>query len=645
MNQTSLGFEQELVVDLFAGGGGASSGITAAYREPDVAVNHDPVAIAVHKANHPGTTHYTCDVFEVDPRLATAGRPVGLLWASPDCRHHSKAKGGKPRSKRVRALAWVVVKWAEACSPRVIILENVEEFADWGPLLSNGQPCPLRKGFTFRRWCRELEKLGYKVEHRELRACDYGAPTIRKRLYVVARRDGLPVVWPAATHAKVPTRGLLPYRTAAECIDWSVPCPSIITRKRCLKPNSLRRVAKGICRFVIDADKPFIVPFRGTSAAHVSTHDVVDPLATVTGGGTHHGLVTPVLIETAHSDESPTGVKRYGAGVKSVVPPLGTVQAGGGNFAVTTPHLMHLTHHGARPGTGMNEQIPTVTAAHRGEQALCAPVMVGVGGRAGQSAPRTVDAPHHTTTTKADTALVAAHIAKFRFDSAGSAADAPLHTITAGGAMKRDAGAAHAMGVVTAYMEQANTDMVGHDARKPVSTIVGKGCTQRLVTAHLIKYFGSGGQWQDARDPMHTSTTKARMAVVETVAIAQDTLTPEQWATARGCALLMQTYAPERFPVEPGTTPPEIVLIGDYILVDIGLRMLAPRELARAQGFDESYHLETGIGIDGAPLKINKTQQVRLIGNSVCPDVAQALVASNLSALIGLYQRTQGAAP
>lgn len=252
------GLYDEMIVDNFAGGGGASTGIEAATGRPiDIAINHDPEAIAMHEANHPFTTHYTENVFDVDPRDAARGRKVGLAWFSPDCKHFRKAKGGKPVEKKIRGLAWVVKRWAATVKPRVIMLENVEGFQTWGPLIpktdekgaivkdKDGQPvmvpCPARKGLTFHRWVKELKKLGYAVEWKELVACDYGAPTTRKRLFLVARCDGQPIVWPKATHGP----GLKPYRTAAECIDWSIPCPSIFERKRPLADNILRRIAKG----------------------------------------------------------------------------------------------------------------------------------------------------------------------------------------------------------------------------------------------------------------------------------------------------------------------------------------------------------------------------------------------------------------
>jgi DNA (cytosine-5)-methyltransferase 1 len=589
-----LDFGHELVVDLFAGGGGASLGIARAYRHPDVAVNHNPIAIGVHQANHPDTLHYTCDVFEVDPVAATGGRPVGVLWASPDCRHHSKAKGGKPRSKKIRGLAWVVIRWAAACKPRVICLENVEEFADWGPLDGDGKPCRLRKGATFRRWKGQLEKLGYRVEHKELVAADYGAPTIRKRLYVVARCDGQPIVWPAPTHAKKPTSKLLPWRSAAECIDFTLPAKSIFGRTKPLADNTQRRIAKGLWRYVLNCPRPFIVPLRGTSPSHTATHDLDEPLSTVTGGGTHHALVTPFLTE--HANASNQRVFPADEPLRTQV-----AQVKGGHFALVAPTL----------------------------------VQTGYGEREGQ-APRALDLQAPLGTVVAGGvkhALVAAHITKFRANSVGTDLHDPMHTITAGGDMVRPAGAAHAMGLVSAFMSQASGGpnghiSYGHPITAPVSTVTGTGSHQQLVNAYLVKYYGEGGQWQACDEPMHTVPTKDRMGLVQTVQVSASIVAPDLLERARACAAFLHRWLPEHFP-----EPADLVLLGDFVLVDISLRMLAPKELACAQGFPTTYKLTHTAA--GKP--VTKTDQVRLIGNSVCPDVAEAIVRGQVAGLVKLY--------
>lgn len=317
--QFYFNLNNDLIVDLFAGGGGASTGIELATgRYVDIAVNHDPQAVAMHETNHPQTRHFCEDVFEVDPVAVTKGKPVGLLWASPDCKHFSKAKGGKPVSKKIRSLAWVVVKWARLVRPRVICLENVEEFQTWGPL-EGDLPDPARKGETFRRWIAELKKLGYDVRYKELRACDYGAPTIRKRLFLVARCDGLPIVFPKPTHGK----GLKPYRTAAEIIDWSIPCPSIFGRAKPLSDNTLRRIANGVVKFVINAQKPFIVKD-----------------------------CAQLLIQMGYGDNK-------GRRVLDLNKPLGTVTSGGNKFALVSAFLAK--HYSGVVGTSVNNPVGTIT--------------------------------------------------------------------------------------------------------------------------------------------------------------------------------------------------------------------------------------------------------------------------------------------
>lgn len=598
-----------LIVDNFAGGGGASTGIARALgREVDVAINHDAEAVAMHEANHPSTRHFCQSIMAIDPRDACTVdghvAKVALAWFSPDCKHHSKAKGGKPREKNIRDLAWIVVHWPERLkenAPDVILLENVEEFRLWGPLDAEGKPIKERQGEEFDLWIRRLRRCGYKIEYRELRACDYGAPTSRKRLYLVARRDGIPIRWPAATHGKpgtpdVESGKLKPWRTAAECIDWSIDCPSIFDRKRPLKETTLRRIAHGTMRYVVHSARPFIVPVTNTGWNPSRAWPSDEPLRTVT-------------------------------------------TAKGGEMAVVVPHITKFR--GGAVGSDATDPMPTVTANGNparpaGAQPLALAsatlVQTGYGERDGQ-APRALDPDKPLGTVVAGGSkhgLAAVHLEKFNGESRPKGCDEPLGTVMAtsakhaqvtaflsaaytsntnGGRGKPDlplktvmAGGTH-HAVVCAHVEQANTGMVGHDARKPLSTIVGKGCTQRLVettiveegdldpeimakavrvAGFLIKYYGNeeGGHGLDA--PIGTVTTKERFAVV-TVTI--DAVT--------------------------------------YVIVDIGMRMLTPRELARAQGFPDSYRLDP-IGPNGKPL--SKSAQIRMIGNSVCPDVAEAIV-------------------
>lgn len=346
-----------MIVDNFAGGGGASTGIEIALgRSPTIAVNHDPEAIGMHAANHPSTRHLCGDVWDVDPAGVTNGEPVDLAWFSPDCKHHSKAKGGKPRDAKIRALAWVVVRWARAVKPRVIILENVEEFQDWGPLLADGSPDPRKKSWTFRRWWGALEAAGYHVEMRELRACDYGAPTTRKRLFVIARSDGQPIAWPEPTHG--PGRAQ-PWRTAAECIDWPIPCPSIFGRKKPLADNTMRRIARGIQKFVIDNPRPFIVPTAHQGDARV--HSIDEPLRTVTGSRRGDlAIVAPTLVQTGYGERAGQAPRCL-----DLHAPLGTVVGCGQKHGLGAAFLAkHNAGGGGQGSTGsrLDEPIHTVTA-------------------------------------------------------------------------------------------------------------------------------------------------------------------------------------------------------------------------------------------------------------------------------------------
>ncbi|MEE4675320.1 DNA cytosine methyltransferase [Pseudomonas alliivorans] len=580
-----LPFEKELVVDLFAGGGGASTGIARAYREPDVAVNHNPIALAVHRANHPQTAHYVADVFEVDPVLATGGQPVGILWASPDCRHHSKAKGGAPRDRKVRGLAWVVIRWAFATRPRLLFLENVEEFCDWGPVGDDGQPIKSEKGRTFRAFISALSTglpadhpdmleimesigefvpmaslvrgLGYNVDWRERIAANANAPTIRKRLYLVARSDGKPIVWPASVRHKKPVGKQLPWRGAAECIDWSNVGKTIF-RDKPMAANTMRRVAKGCWRHVLTSATPFIVPMRGTSPSHTSSHGMDEALSTISAGGTHHALVQPAL----------------------------------------APFLTECANGSSQRNFDAQEPLRTQVAQVKGGHF----------------------------------AMVAAHMTAFGQNAVGSSPAEPMQTALAG---------ATRHGIVSAFFEQANGgfyDGDGRSANDPLSTVCQSGANQRLVSAYLVKYYGNEKDGISLTEPMHTLPTKDRVALIEVVQVP-DTLTPEQMEGARRCAAFMHDYLPEHF-----KDPAELILVGGYVLVDITLRMLQPPELKRAQGFPESYIIDRGLFVDpetGAEewRDVNKTDQVRLIGNSVCPDEAEAIVAANAADLIDMYKR------
>lgn len=545
--QFLLPIHTEITVDLFAGGGGTSTGLEQALGRPvDIAVNHDPEAVSLHAANHPQTAHYCSDVFEVDPVTVTAGRPVGLLWASPDCKHFSKAKGAKPVSKKIRGLAWVVIRWAKAVRPRVICLENVEEFKTWGPLGPDNLPCPARKGTTFARWVAQLRNLGYAVEWRELRGCDYGAPTTRKRFFMVARRDGQPIVWPEPTHGApdslgVQAKRLKPWRTAAECIDWSIPCPSIFERKKPLADATCRRIAKGLVRYVIEAKQPFVVSIANWSGDSLRGTD--QPLSTVTANPKrgHHALVVPTLIQAGYG-ERPGQAPR----VPGLDKPLGTVVAGGAKHALVTAFLAK--HYTGAIGSDLSDPISTVTS---------------------------VD--HHS--------LVAAHLVHMghgegaaggkRFSHGIRDVAAPLNTVTASGAPAA---------VVTSHLVKMRGDNVGGPVTEPLHTVSAQGLHHAEVRAFLIKFYSEGGQHQGLAEPMHTIPTRDRMGLV-TVTIAGE----------------------------------------EYVIADIGLRMLKPHELYKAQGFPDDYRIASGA--DGAPL--TQEAQVRMCGNSVNPPLARALAAAN----------------
>lgn len=390
-----------LIVDNFAGGGGASTGIEAAIgRSVDIAINHDPEAIAMHKANHPGTRHYCQDVWAVDPVEAcrdAAGtvQPVALAWFSPDCKHFSKAKGGKPREKKIRDLAWVVHRWIEALKPFdahpvVIMLENVEEFRTWGPLLDDGKPCPARKGETFADWCDQLRGHGYAVQWKELKACDYGAPTSRKRLFLIARRDGHPIVWPEPSHGPLRAH---PHRVAANIIDWTLPCPSIFGRTRPLKDATCRRIATGIMRYVINAQRPFIVPVTNGGWNPDRVIDPAQPLPTITTAkGGEMALIGPTLIQTGYG-ERPGQAPR----VPGIDKPLGTIVAGGGKHALVAAFMaQHNAGNTPRP-KGMDEPLSTITG--RGTQQQ----------------------------------LVASHLVKLQNNQSAKPVDEPIDTVLAGG--------------------------------------------------------------------------------------------------------------------------------------------------------------------------------------------------------------------
>lgn len=662
-----------LLVDTFAGGGGASTGFEMALnRAVDIAINHDPEALAMHLANHPETHHITKDVWKVDPAKVTNGRPVAIAWFSPDCKDFSKAKGGKPVRKKIRGLAWIMVKWAKLplhLKPRLMFLENVEEFQDWGPLLADNTRDPARKGETFKRFIAQLRFLGYEVDWRELRCCDYGAPTIRKRLFLVARCDGRPIVWPAPTHGKPTSPDVLsgklkPWRTAAECIDFSLPCHSIfLTKKqakqygvkRPLAPATMARIARGIFKFVINNPQPFIVKvnhtgdngFRGQSidepiqtitakhpyalvSPHVTKfrtgatgHEVTEPLHTITAGpkknpaGAAHalGLVSATIVNCANS-------KTTGRAPNTWPPeePLRTITSAGG-FAAVKADL---------------ERVPTFKEWHAKTKA--------------QGGTRKEYNALYRPTKKALKKNEA--LASFITEHANASSqrnmpiNEPLRTICGqvkGGHFAK----------VTAFLAKHNDGHAspGSSLDEPVAGVNKTA----LIAAQLVGVGGRAGQSRprNVNEPIHTTTTKADTAVVTShleklytsarrgasVEAPMPTVTATGTHIAEVRAFLVKYYGCVRESGqsldEPMHTIRSKACMGlvtvegeDYVITDIGMRMLEPRELFNAQGFPPDYEIEHVI-IDGKRKRLPKHAQVRMCGNSVPPVMPDALISAN----------------
>lgn len=596
MSQTNL-FD-EITVDGFCGGGGWSTGFELGIGRPvDIGINHDAAAIALHKKNHPFTRHYQTNIFEVDPVEACQGRSVGWAHFSPDCKHFSRAKGAKPVNKKIRSLAWVVVQWASAVRPRIISMENVPEFVTWGPCIAlrgpNGRvvkyledgktvesepgenvrpelrvltPDPKRKGKTFEQFVGHLRKLGYDVEWQEMTASDHGAPTSRKRFFLLARCDGKSIVWPKPTHGDPKSPGvrsgkLQPWRTAAEIIDWSLPCPSIFERKKPLAENTLKRIAKGLQKFVIDNPEPFIVQvnhsgesFRGQS--------LNEPMPTVTAKH-GFGVVTPYVV----------GICQQGGGdrVRSADEPLTTICTKN-EHCVVTPYIM--CNNAENLGRSVDDPVPTITTGNR--NFLAAPTLIQYHTEKSERENRgqDVEIPLQTVDGANRYGLATAFISKYYGDGeqgTGSRADAPLGTITA----------VDHNSVCAATMIQLKNHCDGLDLRKPLPTITAQGTHFAEVRAMLIKYYGVG-VGQPADKPLDTITARDRFGLVTVAGV-------------------------------------------DYQIVDIGLRMLTPRELYNAQGFPPDYEIEVDCYGNAYP----KKEQVARCGNAVPPAFATALVRAN----------------
>ena len=573
----------EIIVDNFAGGGGASTGIEIATgRAVAIAINHDPAAILMHKTNHPYTEHFQASVWDIDPVAVCRGRRVGLAWFSPDCKHFSKAKGAALVDRKIRGLAWITLRWAAKVRPRVIILENVEEFQTWGPV-RKGKPVKKLAGTTFRKFIRQLEELGYTVEYRELIAADYGAPTSRKRFYMIARCDGKPIVWPKPTHSKTGADGLPKWRSAAEIIDWSLPCPSVFATKaeimdryglkavRPLAKNTMRRIIRGVDKFTIRSGKPFIVPtgYGERKGQAPRVHDMDAPFPTVVGTGKEN-LCKPLL--------APVTVTNTSNSVGGTVgEPVHTVTTAG-NQMLVTPFLAECNHSGGGHIAPVTDAHKTITAKHTG--GIVAPALI----------------QYHTEQTE--------HV---RASGLGT----PIHTVDA----------SNRYGLTCANLVEYYTGGRPLDVQDPMHTVTSHD-REAVVAAHVVKFKGDN-LGHGADEPMQTVTTSAGEFAVCKVYLAKMHGGDElgYWPLIRDLLNEFCGYT---------LAEDEVLLleIGGalYYIADIGLRMLSPRELYNAMGFPPDYIIDR----DYEGHEYKKSAQVARCGNAVCPPVASALVRANL---------------
>ena len=574
----------ELIVDNFAGGGGASTGIEMATGySVDIAINHDPEAIRMHKTNHPNTKHYCEDVWQVDPVVACNGHPVGLAWFSPDCKHFSKAKGGKPKDKFIRGLAWVACRWAGLVRPRVIMLENVEEFKTWGPLNRGHHPIKSKQGKTFEKFVQQLTNLGYVVEFHELVAADYGAPTMRKRFFLIARCDGKPIIWPKPTHAPADSEavkaGLLkPYVGAYTQLDFSLPCPSIfdtsegikekygIRAVRPLAPKTMERIARGLKKFVLENPEPFII--QCNHGGERKANDIKNPLPTITGKH-GYGIVEPYMIQIGQ-----TGFAADRS--KDVRDPLTTIVSKNEHCLIEpklAPYMgTNTTNH---PGGSCEDPLHTITTGN--QQCLISPTLIQYHSETalGEVRGQGIDDPLMTVDGSNRYGLVTSFLHKYYdggYKGAGDSVEKPLPSVTAWDHNS----------IVTANLIQMNNHCDGRDLRDPIPTITAGDGHFGEVRAFLIKYYGQG-TGQDIKEPLDTVTSKDRFGLV----------------TIEGV---------------------------EYQIVDIGLRMLEPKELYGCQGFPDDYIIDH----DCTGKTYPRSEQVRRCGNAVCPPLPAALVKANL---------------
>lgn len=538
----------ELIVDNFAGGGGASTGIELATGySVDIAINHDPEAIKMHKANHPNTKHYCENVWAVDPVKACNGHPVGLAWFSPDCKHFSKAKGGKPKDKNIRGLAWVALRWAGLVRPRVIMLENVEEFKTWGPLNRRHHPIKSKQGKTFEKFVQQLTDLGYKVEFRELIAADYGAPTMRKRFFMIARCDDKTIVWPEPTHAPADSeevkKGLLkPYVGAYTQLDFSLPCPSIfdtseeikekygIRAVRPLAQKTMDRIARGLKKFVLENPEPFII--QCNHGGERRPNDIREPMPTITGKH-GYGIVEPYMVQCKYNNEA-----------QDVQKPIGTLTTVGSHLLVE-PYMVQIGQTGFTKDRSKDVREPLTTIVSKNEHCLISPTLI----------------QYHSETAQGEVR--------------GQTIKDPIMTVDG----------SNRYGLVTSFLSKFYKSGIGQDEREPLHTITTSAGHFGEVRAFLIKYYGDA-TGQDIEKPLDTVTTKDRFGLV----------------TIEGV---------------------------DYQIVDIGLRMLEPKELYGCQGFPDDYIIDH----DYTGKTYPRSEQVRRCGNAVCPPIPAALVRANLPEL------------
>ena len=581
--QTS--FTEEGILDSFAGGGGASTGIEIATgRVVTWAINHDPDAILMHKTNHPYTEHYTASVWDVDPVEVCKGRPVGLAWFSPDCKHFSKAKGAALVDRNIRGLAWIVLRWAATVRPRVIMLENVEEFVTWGPV-RKGKPVKSKSGETFQKWKNQLLNLGYTVDHRELLACDYGAPTSRKRFVLIARCDGRPIVWPEPTHGKpgspdVLSGKLKPWRCAAEIIDWTLPMYSIFQSKaeiktiygvnavRPLADNTLRRIIRGVDKFTIKSGKPFILQGKFQNAPQSADN----PLTTITAVGAHEAI-DPVLSPVIFANTC----NSVGNQADMPIPTIRT--GGGGGLIMTAAQLIqyHDEQTESARGSSLEKPIPTIDGSNRHgliSASLCEYY--------GNGNPLQLDEPTRTVTSHDREALLAVHLDKYfagGYQGKGNSPEEPLTTVTV----------EPRQSLIAVHIAEFKGADKGQSAEAPLRTITASAGEFGLVETKIEQYGPNAdlGYWPKVRDLLNKYCG---------------------YTLAENEILLLR--------------------IGGawWYIRDISMRMLAPRELYNAMGFPPDYIIEK----DYMGREYGKSKQIARCGNAVCPPMAEAVVRANL---------------